>query len=308
MYSLVLRDSIVKEFCANVDANLDYLKSYCNLYKEMLADNSVTVKNFIEEVAKVMANSVPSEVEVPSVSVYPLLSGDDGITLIDVALRNKYSSNYVFRMKKQIIRNENVFEVLLDFFKCSYIELINDTLVRHNLDIVNEKLEEVGKEAGNTFKVKIVSPLSNMDKSIASISDDEIVYVADEERALSLEDILLFAEESEFVTKELIKEAFNREVAIFAQAQTTPQFVGVKDPLIGYICDLGKLTKPYTLIKKVVSRNALKVRGNKETLAYYLEGKVYSIVRLGADVKEVVLKPFNIDTLETVDFDVLSKI
>lgn len=308
MYNIERKNQLVKEFCDNVDLNMDYLKCYCNLDVAVKNGDVEMVKNFMNEVSRVMLSSVPEEVEVPGVTVYPLFSGEDAITLIDVTLRNKYSAEYAFKIKRQIVVSDDIFEMLIDFFKCGYVELLTDAIVRENLVVVNAKLDEIAKEAGNTFKVEIVSPMTNDGKKLAFISDEKVVYVAEEERVLSMDDILVFAEPSEFVTEDMITEGMKREVAAFAQAQTTPQFVGVHEPLVEHICGLNSLTKAFTLIKKVNSKNVMKLRGSKETLAFFSKDKVYSVLSVTTEGKEVILKPFNVDTLEVVDMDVLKEI
>ena len=306
MYNITTKDQLVNEFIANVDANLELVKSYGSISESMRNDDAAMVKSLISEIDKVMVASIPDEVKIPDVSVYTSMNGDSNmVRVIDLILRNKYSSKYEFKMKNRIVYSEDVFDVLVDFLKCSYIELIIDTLVRNNLDEVNEKLALIGKEAGNSFTVKVVSPLSNKGKKIVKITDDEVVFVADEERALNLDDILVFCQPTEFLTEENIQKGFDDEVARFAEAQTTPQFVGVHDPLVAYICDISKLVKPFTLIRKVYSKNIEKVRGNKETFAYYNKDGVYSVLFISEDGKEIALQPFNTETLEVVDIKVL---
>lgn len=308
MYNLESRDKYLREFSERVEGRIDFLKCYCDLYAEMAKDNVVVVKSFISMVNTEISKVTPKELSVAPASVYTQFSGEDGISLIKLTLRNKYSDKRHFSMKREFARTTSVFDEVVDFFRCSYIELITDALVRSNLEVVNSVLGKICEGANNSFRVTVVPPMGNLGKSLLKITDDEVVYVASEDRALSLDDILVFSTPTEFVKEELIEKGINKEISLFAQAQTSPQFVGLKSPLIGYICDIGKLIKPITLIKKAYSRNALKVTGNKETLAYYTEDGVYSVVRLGKDIKEVVLQPFNTESLERVDLDVLSKI
>lgn len=306
MYNIKTKDQLVNEFIANVDANLEIVKSYGSIAESMRNDDAAMVKYLIAKTDKVMVESIPEGIKIPDVSVYTSMNGDNNmVRVIDLIFRNKYSSNYEFKMKNRIVYSEDVFDVLVDFLKCSYIELLIDTLVRKNLEVVNAKLAEIGEKAGNDFVVKIVSPLSNEGKKIVKITDNEIVFVADEERVLSLDDILVFCKPTEFLTEEKIQQGFDDEVSRFAEAQTTVQFIGVRDPLVAYICDISKLVKPFTLIKKVYSKNIDKVRGNKETFAYYNKDGVYAVIFVSEDGKEVALKPFDIETLEVVDVNVL---
>lgn len=309
MYNVQTKDALVNEFITNVDNNLNLIKDYGNLAELMQNDNVAMVKHIINESSKLMVASIPEGVNIPYVSVYTSLNGDDkSIQVIDIILRNKYSSKYDFKMKGRLVYSESVFDELINFLKCSYIELLIDSLVRHNLEKVNSKLKEVVDTAGNGFEVRIVSPLNNKGKKIVKLTDNEVVFVADEERALSLDDILIFCEPTEFITEDKIRQGFDYEVSRFAEAQTTVQFIGVHNPLIGYICDISKLVKPFTLIKKVYSKNIAKIRGNKETFAYFHKDNVYSVLFVNNDGIEVALQPFDINSLELVDFDVLQEI
>lgn len=309
MYNVNQKTEIVNTFTENADDNIKQIQMLGSLKESMEIDDAEMAKLLINKLADAIRAAVPEGIDVPDVTLYTSMSGTDSvIRVIDLIVRNKYSSTYEFKFKKQFVLCDTVFEDIADFLKCSYVELVTDVLVNANLDVVNSKLEEICKEAKNDFKVAIVSPLSHKGKKIVSITDKEVTFVADEERVLDLDDILVFCEPSELVTEEMIAKALEDEVALYAQAQTTPQFVGVHDPLVEYICGISKLVKPFTLIKKVYSKNVAKLRGNKETLAYWHEGELYSVLSVNADGKEVVLKPFSTNTLEVADVDVLAKI
>lgn len=309
MYNVAMKDKLVDQFIASADANFELVKSYGSLAESMKKNDADMVKYIIEKATAAMKSSVPEGLDVPAVAVYTSQSGnDDSISIIDLTLRNKYSSEHQFKFKKSIVYRENVFEVFADFLKLVWIELITDALINANLEKVNAKLAEIGKEAGNNFTVKIISPINAEGRKIAKITDEEIVFVADESRILNMDDILIFCEPNEFLSEEAIKEGYTSTVALFAQAQTPVQFLAVHEPLVGYICSISKMIKPMTLIKKVYSKNVQKLRSDKETLAYFNNGKVFSVVSVNPDGKDVALKPFDVETLEVVDFDVLAAI
>ena len=273
MFNIQMKNELVDEFVSNVDRNLSIVKAYGSLEESMKQDDAGMVKYLIKETNRIMVASIPENIEIPSVSVYTSMNGDANmIRVIDLILRNKY------------------------------------TLVNKNLEVVNTKLAEIGQKAENNFTVKVVTPLSNKGKKVVKLTDNEVVFVADEERALSLEDILVFCKPTEFITEEKIQQGFDEEVARFAEAQTTPQFIGVHDPLVDYICGISKLVKPFTLIKKIYSKNIEKVKGHKETDAYFFKNGVYSVISVSEEGREVALQPFDIETLEVVDLDVLNEI
>lgn len=311
MYNLKMRDEFVKNFFAGADANYELVCSYGSVAESMKNDDPDMVRYLINKFKVALSSLVPAELDVPEVSVYTNMNGDDNcIKTIDLTLRNKNSSSVEFKFKKQVVYSEDVFDIIAGFLKMSWAELITDAMIRANLEEVNAMFAKIGEEAGNSFKVKVVSPLGRYGHKVAEISDDEIIYVADETRILDMDDILIFCEPNENLPQEAIDAGYKDTVARFAKAQTTPQFVGVHEPTVGYICDISKLVKPLTIIKKVYSKNALKLKKdvNKDIKAYFNNGEVFSVVSATPEGRDVVLKPFNIDTLEVVDFDVLAAI
>lgn len=302
------KEDLVKVFIENVDLNLETVKRYGDLPSLMKGNNVDLSKEIINKISMTVKQSLPEELNgIEDVTVYISMSGSETeIRVIDMVVRNKYKhKGNEFKFKKQIIASDRVFEEVADFLKCSYVELITDYLITENLEVLNSKLDEITAKAGNNFKVRVTSPLGNSGKKIAKITDSEVVFVADEERALELEDVLVLCEPTEVLTEDMINKGVEDEVVIFAQAQTTPQFVGVHDPLICYVCEISRLVKAFTLIKKVNSKNVEKLRGNKETLAYYHKEDTYAVLSVNEDGKEVVLQPFNVNTLEVVNEDIL---
>lgn len=307
MYDVTKRDEIVSDFSSTADIMLERVLLYGDIGEEMRASDGEDVKFLINEANKAIYKSLPKEIKLPATSAVVTLSGTDFITVIDLTVRNKHNnSEYKFKRKSRIIYSDNVTTVVHDFMKCIYIELIVDYLLRENIKIINAKLDEIGEAANNTFRVKVVSPMGNEGKKIEYISDDEIVFVADEDRVFSMKDITIFNTPSKDLSEEAIKNSLKAEITNFALAQTTPQFVGIHNPLISYICDLNNRIKPITMIKKVYTRKLEGVRGQKEVIAYYNKDKVFSAVLVSPDGKDVILKPFNVDTLELVDVDVLA--
>lgn len=304
MYDVKEKSEVVKKFIEEAEGVLKAKAMFGSIKEAMTSNDAPRVKYLI---TKAVEGVKGINTDILDSSLYVNQTATDGsIKVVDVTIRNKYSDQFKFEFKTQLIASEDVDKVFADFVKCSFTELVVDSLVRKNLEEVNAKFEEIGKAAGNTFKVKVISPLVGEGKKIYSITDKEIVFVADESRAFTLKGILAFCEaDGALITEDMIKTGCEEAVARFAQAQTTPQFVGIHEPIIGHICDINKQVKPFTLIKKVYSKNVKKLRGNKETMAYYLEDGVFAVVSVTEAGKEVELQPFNTETLEIADVDVL---
>lgn len=309
MYNIESKNNIVTEFTTKADINVELARPFGNIEECMRGNDASMAKYLAKRYIDAVASSVPKELGVDDTTVYINQSGsDDKVALMGVTISSKYTSDREFKFKKQFVYSEDVTDILIDFVKCTYVELITDALIRANLAEVNAKLEEIGKSAGNTFKVTIVPPMGSEGKKVLRITDEEVVFVADETRIFDMDDILVFHEVDEEVTEDILKEGYEREVASFAGACTAPQFIGVHDPLVEHICGISKLTKPFTLIKKAYSKNAKKVKSKKETSAYFFEDGIYAAVHMTADGNSVILHPFKVDTLEIVDYDVLANI
>ena len=99
MFNIQMKNELVDEFVSNVDRNLSIVKAYGSLEESMKQDDAGMVKYLIKETTRIMVASIPGNIEIPSVSVYTSMNGDANmIRVIDLILRNKYSSDYEFKM------------------------------------------------------------------------------------------------------------------------------------------------------------------------------------------------------------------
>lgn len=310
MYKLTEKNELVENFLQSAKEAAESSKMFGDLKAEMTAGNADMAKYLIERLVKAVEDVLP-EVGVAGTSKHISFRTSEGtaLNILAMSIKNVYSANESFSFKRELILSENIFEELIDYVRYAYAELVVDALVKVNLEVANEKFEEITKAAGNSFKVRFVTGLAeeNRGKTIAHITNEEVVYVADEDAALNLSEILVFADVTELITEDKIKQGFDMEVAAFAQAQTTPQMVAVHDPLVDYLAGVSKLVKAFTLIKKVYSKNVEKIRGNKATEAYFKKDDAFAVIAVSEDgTREVILNPFNVKTMEAEDIDVLA--
>lgn len=312
MYNVDKKNEIIKCFLQNVDTGMSIVRESYNLYESLESGDLDTASRIIREMGTVVTNYVPCDLPVRKALIVHTFKGtDDKVSGLNIIVRRRSvkseEGKSKFKLERTIAVTETIMDDALDFLKCVYAELIEDSLITLNVEEVNKKFAEVAEKAGVGYTVGLISPLGYEGKTIASITDDEILYVADAEKIFALGELILFNEESDLISKEDIEAAFNKEVEMFMQAQTTPQFVKVKDPYIYFICNLNKLVKYTTVIRKTVSKKATNKITNG-SVASYLKDDVYSVVRRDGDEFEVVLHPFNLKTLEPVEVDVLKEI
>lgn len=310
MYNVNKKNEIVAELAENVKANVSKNLADLDLRGFMEGNNTDLVRESVLKIQANVTSAIPEGIPVPKASLYISPSGTDTtkISLITLTLTNKVKGNKKFKYS-YAATIDNVKESILDFFLASYTELVVDYMIDENLEKVNEILAGAVKEADLSYEVQVVSPLGNEGKKIAYIGDDLIQFVAVEERILDMDDILIVSEASELVPEESIAEAKKQLAECLATAQTPEQLVGIHGGvLIEYVSDINKRVKPMTLIKKVCSRNAFKLTGNKDALAYYAEGNVFALVAKRDNKFEVVLTPFDVETLRKTDIDVVAEI
>ena len=291
-----------KEMFKTVNANID-------IDATMSSGDVDALRLAVRKIQSIMIANVPYGVAVPKASLYVSPTGVDEITIVNITIANKISASKSFNFQN-VVTHGNANEKVFNFMLSVYTALLIDEMVDENLARVNTVLASAVKEAGLEYAVRVVSTLGNEGKKIAFMSDDEIVFVADEERVFNLDNIIvLFEEADETYTEDVLKKHFQVLVDEMATAQTPEQLVGIHGgALVAHVCDISKRLKPMTIIKKVVSKNVTRVRGNKDTLAYYNEGNVFAILARRDGHFEVILSPFDTETLRKVDVDVLKEI
>lgn len=309
MYNLKSKESLLKAMQENVDANVKANLTDLKILEFMKNGNVELVKTCISKITANIISAIPKELAVPGVSVYTTCFGTEEIESLSITATNKIKSIKKFKYKFCSHAYEGLVEELVSFFLDIYIDLIVDDMMEENLNKVNSVLAEVAEKAGLGYEISITTPLGNEKKKISYLGDDGIVFVCDEERVFSLDDILAVQDVREFVTEEDLEKAKTQISDQLAEAQTPEQLVGMHGGiLVSYICNINKHIKPMTLIKKVYNKNALKLIGNKDSYAYFSQDNIYAIVAKRDGNFEVVLSPFDVETLRKVDFDVVGAI
>lgn len=311
MTNLSTKNAVIEAFANQVKVNTENNLQNLDLEGFMAKGLTDLVKESINKIQANIISAIPEGYAVPKVSLYITATGSDetAISVISITVTNRVTGNKKFKFSYQA-KPGNTVQQIADFFLAIYTELVVDAIIDENLEKVNSVLSEIAKEAGLDYEISVISPLGIKEgKKIAYIGDDLIQFVADEDRIFDTDDILVLQEVSETITEEHIAEAKKQLVEELGTAQTPEQLVGIHGGLlVSYIADINKRVRPITLIKSVCSRNAKKLTGNKDAIAYYSEGDVFAIVAKRDNKFEVVLSPFDINTLRKVDVDVIKAI
>ena len=301
---------LMKQFEEGIKANVSANLSELNLVGFCGAGKMDLVKEAVEKIRANIISAVPTGYPIPKASLYVNGTGNgSNVTVISITLTNGWKDTQEFKFSNQFPVGENIVTVITAFFQAAYEKLFMDVLADENLKVINDMFEDFCKKAGLGYTVKVVSPLNQDGKKIAYIADDAIEFVADEDRLFNIDDILVFQDADALITEEQIEAAKQPLIDELGLAQTTVQLVGAHGgSLIKYLCGIGTQVKAITLIRKVNNKNAERLTGKKDSVAYYEKDGVYSVVARRDGKFEVLLKPFDVKTLANVDVDVVKEL
>lgn len=310
MISMKVKDEIIEKFLANAKETFDATNGKHDVEALMAEGNEYSVKEFVNSyIDGIMISSIPEGVGIPKISKYVTCvsnNGEEGISVVNVTIKNKISGTKKFSFASPFTKN-NIKSSMFNWFLNVYQILVTDMLAEENLVKVNEVLAQMVEAAGLDYSIEVVTPICMGGKKIASMADDKVVFVADMNKVFALDSIvILLDEEDQVVPQATVKKYFDKMVETLSTAQTVEQLIGIRGgDLVAFVCDISKRLKAKTLIKQVCSKNAQRLYGNKDTLAYFEDGDVFAIVSRTDGQFEIVLSPFDINTLHKVDYDVL---
>lgn len=310
MINAKLRDELLSQFKSGSREMFDSVKENYKLKEAMESNDVDSIRDIVKKVQLIMVANIPDGLKIPKTSLYVSPTGTDSISIVNITISNRISDENKKFSYSSAVTKDNCIEKVFDFIQSVFVALIVDDLVNENLAKVNDVLAQAAAESGIEYEIKVVSSLGNEGKKIASMTDDKIVFVADEERVFSLENIIVLLDEPiELITSEVIEDHYQRIVEELSTAQTPEQLVGIHGgALVSYVCDISKRLKPVTLIKKICGKNISKIHGDKDTIAYFFENDVYALIARRDGKFEVILSPFDVKTLHKVDVDVLKAI
>lgn len=278
--------------------------------EQFMADNDIDlVKKAINKINANVVASLPEGIPVPGTNFYITGSGSGNeITVVNMTVKSKVKAAKSFKYAKSFV-SDDIVDTIADFLTAVYVELVVDYLAELNLAEVNELLEDAAKQVELPYKVSFTSAIGGTNKKIAEISDEEVIFYADDERVFELEDLLALKEPDDIITEDEIADAKLQVMKSLEGAQTPEQLVEARGGIfVGHIANINKNMKPAIMIKKVCNLNAENINTDKDLTAYYLKDNVFALVAQRDGQLEVLLSPFDLDTFHKVDVDVLAEI
>lgn len=311
MINLATRNELLEQFKARANERL--VENCQDVdFKKYFADADLyMVKNGIKKIKDNVYGALPLGYAFEKTFMYVTATGDahSAMSVVNISISTSSKSVEDFKFKTAVTA-DSTYSAVVDYMIGVYSVLLLDAMEKVNLKKVNEVLAEITEKAGVDYSVSVVSSTDRAGRKINYMSDDELELVADEDMVFQLDDLVVMKDVDDvIVTEDLKEQVMQQEIDAMKLAQTPEQYMKAKAGfLAGYVADVRKQVKPLTYIKKITSKNVRSGRGKKDCLMYFFEDGVFALVEQKDEQLNVVLSPFNVETYEKVDVDVLAKI
>lgn len=228
-----------------------------------------------------------------------------------LSIRSKLKADVKYKKDWTIAVDGNMIQAMGDAYIASLYEMFYNEIACENVAALNDRIAEICEAEGiaNNFKFAVVDD----DCVVISITDDLVVFNADINQAMSISELGIFQSGDEY--RDLIcSEAVSKMVASVKACQTTVQLIKGGVDVIKMVTGVSTKKRASKLIRDSYHRKAENLAGVKSGIGYYEaevkvggeDTKVFALVEKTEDGKlAVILKPFDVATNFTVDYDVL---
>lgn len=228
-------------------------------------------------------------------------------------LRSKLKAETKYMIKRNIKITENILEDINDVFSEFLSDMFLIEVANENVKELNDKIDELCKsyKLPFTFGFDVIPEVNT--PFVTKINDKEVRFSVDILNAKNISELGILQGGDKY--NDLIqKEAQDDLLTSLLSVQTTPQLIKTKVDIIRKVT--GVVTKKHAkkIIRESYHRNARYIDTLKSGYVYFnelvdidgVETDVFSIIHKAEDgTLEVVLSPFDTDTLFNVDCDVV---
>lgn len=230
---------------------------------------------------------------------------------VEITLKSKSKDTFKYKRTGTIKVDEN----FVENFQRFHIEAIFALYYRYqanaNLGEVNEFIKEqcVANKIGYTFEFV----LGDGKEYVTYIDNDKVVFNADLNCALEVAKKGLFQSGDEYLDV-VRQEQIEKLVEVLSTTQTTAQLIKADVDIINFLIGYTTRKRADKLIRGTYHRRALHLNGVNVGYGYFekdLEDgtSIFALLEKHKDGEiTVALDPFNIKTLEVVDYDVLKEV
>lgn len=307
-----IADGIYAEAVANINTLTEAKKdTIATIKTKPVAEQVQTVANIVSGVeAQVVAPRVDG-VALPAHLTNIFVSDDASEVTISIRSKlkavTKYRKDIVVAVDSNLVANagQGIIDALFEMF---YIEVANE-----NLEALNAKVAQICSDNNIPYTFSFALEPDNS-AVVLSITDTEVVFNASNSAALDIPKLPIFLGGDEYYDL-ISKEAEQKLVDVLKVTQTTVQLIKAKTDVITKVTDIATKKRASKLIRQAYHRQAKNLDAVKQGIGYFdaevdiagVPTEVFALVAKAEDgTKTVVLKPFDVKTNLTVDYDVLA--
>lgn len=276
-------------------------------------DGIQKVKDIIEAIVK------GTDFEGTSVSKFlssfKSFDADGKLDYIELTIKSKLKAEYPYRSVVTIKADDTLIDKMCDAYADALIQLLYIDLAGENIGEINALINQIVTE--NNIPISFGFTISDKTNSfIASIDNSKVVFNASIANAFELSKNAMFQEGDEYADR-VRETAIEGFVENLKALQTTPQIIKSGLSIITDLTGLKTKKRAERLIRQTYHKQAIHFNAVKEGVGYYEatvtvdgeEVEIFALLKKDADGEiSVILNPFNVKTLFTVDYDVLAAV
>lgn len=283
--------------------------------KKKTEDATAIVSQIISGVETIIKGTFFEGVSLPAFISKVSVETDGDARVINISLRSKLKAAYKFSRVRTVALSDNIIEDIATFYIDALFEMFYLDEAHTNVTALNDKIATLVAE--NEIPYSVVFVVSDAAQTIvSSISDTRLELNASISEAHDISSLGLFFEGSEY--NDMVAETATKKLVDELKAVQTPvQFLKSNNDLIKKLTGVSTKKRANKLIREIHHRKAENLGSVKQGVGYYnaeveIAGEtveIFALVEKAEDgTKTVVLSPFNVKTLEKIDFDVLAAV
>lgn len=229
---------------------------------------------------------------------------------IELTVSSKLKAERKFKERKNILVDDNFVANAGEFMINVLFSAYYTEEAYANITAVNERLEEIYAE--NEITKKVLFGVDASAGRVISIDNDVVVLNAEIEKALEASKIGVMVAGDEY--SELVREeATKKFVDVMKTVSITPEIIKKNIDVVASLLDLRTKKHANKIIREGYHKQAKYLKDATSGVGYVSEkvgeANMFAlVVKNEAGDFEVVLNPFNADTLEPVDVNVVDLI
>lgn len=275
-------------------------------------DFSSIISQLVSDIETIIKGTYFEGISVPDfISKITTVQDEDGRTL-KISIRSKLKAAYKFVRERNVTITDNIVEDIATFYIDALFEMFYLDMAHKNVTALNDKIAGIVKE--NEIPYTVVFVVSDTAKTIVnSITDNSLVLNASISEAHNIASLGLFYEGSEY--NDMVAAEAAKKLADELKAVQTPvQFLKSNNDLIKKLTGVSTKKRANKLIREIHHRKVENLDAVKQGIGYFNaevevageQVEIFALVEKSEDgTKTVILSPFNVKTLEKVDYNVL---